>query len=620
MISIFFQLKIRLVLITIIVFHSVTIHAQDDNQIIAKVGNIPITVEEFRNRYEFMPHLNYSSDNIDSLKREFLYSMIAEKLLALEAMEKRLDTLDFFQSSLKSLNKLFVKDELFKEVVESKITLNTDELSKGLLRIGKTLYVYIFTNPDSEKVYTLYLQLSAGANVDSVISLNEEFVNQKRIFPIKLGTLSNTFAEDIIFNLIPGNFSAPLKDKEQWYIFNLVEEEIDSTLLRDSEEAKNKTISVLKERKRRKISENYLNNLLGGKIISANKELFNLFSDNLIDIILNRINNSKVDSSIKAELLPSDLIRLLKTISIEKLNSSFVEQDELKLSLKDFIFYLMYQKIFFNDLKPLRIKQILHASVKQFIEDELIIQDGYRRNLNQLPSVKNDVEMWKTYYLAELMLQSFSDSVEISDEEIQSYMNEINHDDDKKTVTLINIIEIYNKDLDRMMIVLDELTKGTDFIELAKRYNQREYTKKSNGEWGYFSADVGGEIAKVVANLKVGQIYGPIKVKDGYSIIKLIDRKEISNSLIKISEEPKDYIKMKLSLNKINLKINRYTASLAKKFGVEINFSLLDKTELSQLNMFTYRLIGFGGKIAAMPITIPIYEWYYLYNKQKEIP
>lgn len=620
MISIFFQLKIRLVLLTIIIFHSVTIHAQDDNQIIAKVGNIPITVEEFRNRYEFMPHLNYSSDNTDSLKREFLYSLIAEKLLALEAVEKRFDTLDLFQSSLKSLNKLIVKDELFKEVVESKITLNTDELSKGLLRIGKTLYVNIFTNSDSEKVFTLYSQLSAGANVESVISLDEEFANQKRIFPIKLGTLSNTFAEDIIFNLIPGNFSVPFKDKEQWYIFHLVEEEIDSTLLKDSEEAKNKTISVLKERKRRNISENYLNNLLGGKIISANKELFNLFSDNLIDIILNRINNSEVDSSIKAELLPSDLIRLLKTISIEKLNSPFVEQDELRLSLKDFIFYLMYQKLFFNDLKPLRIKQILHASVKQFIEDELIIQDGYRRNLNQLPSVKNDVDIWKTYYLAELMLQSFSDSVEISDEEIQSYMNKINYDDDKKTVTLINIIEIYNKDLDKMMIVLDELTKGTDFIELAKRYNQREYTKKSNGEWGYFSADVGGEIAKVAANLKVGQIYGPIKVKDGYSIIKLIDRKEISNSLIKISEEPKDYIKMKLSLNKINLKINRYTAFLAKKFGVKINFNLLDKTELSQLNMFTYRLIGFGGKIAAMPITIPIYEWYYLYNKQKEIP
>lgn len=618
MISINLYLKIRLVLLLIIVFYSVIIFAQDENQIIAKVGNIKITLEEFRNRYEFMPHLNYSTDNTDSLKREFLYSLIAEKLLGLEALEKRLDTLDFFLSSMNTLKKLFVKDELFKEVVESKITLTYDELSKGLSRIGKTLYVNIFTNPDSEKIFGFYSQLLIGNNSDSVISSNYEFAKQHKILPIKLGTLSNTLAEDIIFNLVPGAVSEPLKDNNEWYLFRLVEEEIDTSLLRDSEEAKNKTISILKERKRRSISENYLNNLLGGKTISANKELFNLFSDNLINIIVNRTNTTKTDTSNKIELLPSDLIRLLKTISSEKLNSLFVEHNELRLLLKDFIFYLMYQKLFFNKLKPLRIKQILHAAVKQFIEDELIIQDGFRRNLHQLPSVKNDIDMWRTYYLAELMLQTFSDSVEISDEEIQSYLNEVY--DGRSNVTLVNIIEIFNEDLDKMMIILDELSNGSDFIELAKRYNQREYTKKSNGEWGYFLTDAGGEIGKIASILKVGQIYGPIKVKDGYSIIKLIDRKEISDSLIKITEEPKDYIKMKLSLNKINHKINRYTAFLAKKYEIEINYNLLNKTELNQLNMFTYRLIGFGGKIAAIPITIPIFEWYHLYYQQKQIP
>lgn len=618
MISINLYLKIRLVLLMIIVLYSVIIFAQDENQVLAKVENIKITFEEFRNRYEFMPHLNYSSDNTDSLKREFLYSLIAEKLLGLEALKKRFDTLDFFQSSMKSLNKLFVKDELFKEVVESKITLTSDELSKGLLRIGKTLYVNIFTNPDSEKIFGFYTQLLSGPNSDSVISSNYDFAKQNKIFSIKLGTLNNILAEDIIFNLVPGEFSEPLKHNNEWYLFRLVEEEIDTSLLKDSEEAKNKTISILKERKRRSISEIYLNNLLGGKTISANKELFNLFSDNLIDIIVNRINATKTDTSSKVELLPSDLIRLLKTIIGEKLNSLFVEQDELKLSLKDFIFYQMYQKLFFDELKPLRIKQILHAAVKQFIEDELIIQDGFRRNLHLLPSVKNDIDIWRTYYLAETMLQTFSDSVEISDEEIQSYLNEVY--DDRGNVTQVNIIEIFNEDLDKMMIILDELSNGSDFIELAKRYNQREYTKKSNGEWGYFPVDSGGEIGKIASGLKVGQVYGPIKVKDGYSIIKLIDKREISDSLIKITEKPKDYFKMKLSLNKINQKINRYIAFLAKKYKVEINYNLLDKTELSQLNMFTYRLIGFGGKIAAMPITIPIFEWYQLYDQKKEIP
>jgi hypothetical protein len=66
--------------------------------------------------------------------------------------------------------------------------------------------------------------------------------------------------------------------------------------------------------------------------------------------------------------------------------------------------------------------------------------------------------------------------------------------------------------------------------------------------------------------------------------------------------------------------INKKTVSLAKKFGITINEQLLNKVQTSELNTFTYRLIGFGGKIAAFPITIPMFQWYELYLNQKEFP
>ena len=65
-----------------------------ETEVLAKVGSENITVEEFQNRFDFMPHLNYSSSNVDSIKKEFLYSLIAEKLWALEAEELRFDTLE----------------------------------------------------------------------------------------------------------------------------------------------------------------------------------------------------------------------------------------------------------------------------------------------------------------------------------------------------------------------------------------------------------------------------------------------------------------------------------------------------------------------------------------------
>ncbi len=66
--------------------------------------------------------------------------------------------------------------------------------------------------------------------------------------------------------------------------------------------------------------------------------------------------------------------------------------------------------------------------------------------------------------------------------------------------------------------------------------------------------------------------------------------------------------------------INKKTVELAEKYKVEINPNLLSKVEVSPINTFTYRLIGFGGKIAAFPITVPMYEWFKDYNTKKEIP
>jgi hypothetical protein len=86
--------------------------AQDENKVLAKIGHDEITVQDFKDRFEFMPHLNYSYSNIDSIKKEFLYSLVAEKLWALQASELNLDTAEVIKQSHQTLKDLFVKDEL----------------------------------------------------------------------------------------------------------------------------------------------------------------------------------------------------------------------------------------------------------------------------------------------------------------------------------------------------------------------------------------------------------------------------------------------------------------------------------------------------------------------------
>ena len=56
------------ILFIVLIFSAIT-SAQNESDAVAKIGSDIITVEQFQNRFDFMPHLNYSNSNIDSIKK-----------------------------------------------------------------------------------------------------------------------------------------------------------------------------------------------------------------------------------------------------------------------------------------------------------------------------------------------------------------------------------------------------------------------------------------------------------------------------------------------------------------------------------------------------------------------
>ena len=84
-----------------------------------------------------------------------------------------------------------------------------------------------------------------------------------------------------------------------------------------------------------------------------------------------------------------------------------------------------------------------------------------------------------------------------------------------------------------------------------------------------------------------------------------------------ISAEQKSVFRTKLELNNLQNILTEKTIEYSKKYSFQIYDQVIDKLELSELNTFTYKLIGFGGRIAAFPVTIPMYEWYYKMESEK---
>jgi parvulin-like peptidyl-prolyl isomerase len=501
--------------------------AQEVHQVLARTGTDVISLQDYTDRYEFMPHLNYSDDNPDTLKKEFLYSLIAEKLWYLEALNEGLDTLINIRYSLQTLRKLFLKDELYKREVESKIFISPDEIAKGVKFLPRVLDINIITADDSITIFSLYESLIyKNASFDSLVQIYGP--DELKISPMKIsfGKMSNEYIEEIIFSLNPGEISSPVFVNGKWIIFKLISETLNDNFNKSSEHKKNAVYTLIKERKGKILSGKFLDKIIGGKSIAADKEIFLSFSNKIYNTIIQRLQTQK-ESGAEFQLTEVDLITALKDMDADELSLPFIKFEENPLTLYDFVYYLIYQKIYFNSADKKSIRSVLNSYVKQFIEDELLVREAVKTGLENLPSFKKDLDIWREYYLSEILMQKFTRDIRITQSDIAAFREESGKQGSE--VMQVNIIEILTDNLEVIGIILDQVNEGAEFRDLAKIYNQREWTKRSNGEWGFFTIAAGGEIGKIAAGMETGEIYGPVKVPEGYSIFKLINKRFIKS-------------------------------------------------------------------------------------------
>jgi len=488
-------------------------YSQEEMDIIATVGASEITVEEFRDRYEFMPHLNYSNDDEDTVKKEFLYSLIAEKLWSLEGSQKRFDTLESVKYSLESLKRLLIKDELYKTEVEPKIKITDEEIKADLQKVTLELFVKIISTEDSSEIFSISDQLIKGADFDSVLSTRRENNLQQTPVRIVYTSLEDENVEDLLFGMNPGSISLPIKSDEGWFIFKLISENQNPGINLSSEHARNMVKKTLQDRKVQQVGGAYLDSLIGGRSIEADKKIFLKIFDAMYSVLSKEYEANLGDSLFYFSLSEKNILHTIYSMNSSDLNTPFIKFEAGSASAMDFLYYLYYQKLEFNNLSSEHLKKTLSSAVKKFIEDEMLVREGIKRGLANNRDVINGVAIWRNHYLAQLMMESFYDSAKITDDAVKDYFDANNSDT--------------------------------------------------------------------------------------------------------TSAQQKSIVKTQLELNRLQNILTEKTIEYAKKYSLQIYEQVVDNLELSELNTFTYKLIGFGGRIAAFPITIPMYEWYYLMQNEK---
>ncbi len=599
---------------TALILNSSLSFAQNEESVVAQIGNEIITAKEFKLRYELSPYIP-SDKNIDpdSIKYDFLYSLIAEKLWSKDAESLGITNTDEFNFIFKPLEEMFVRDALFKIEVEDKVLLSADDVANGIVKSQAKLNTQIVTSQDSLNIYTIYDRFKLSSNYDSLIAINSSLVSN--IFDITLGSLKDEEIEDSLYSLPVNGFTDPIKSEVGWAIF-IIKNKIFTPIDLSNQQSIDNMKKVIRNRRIEKRYEEYLKEILGGITININPEAFNLvYSENWEILKTKRMLN---DTANYFELAEFDFNKINSSLGSDKLNQQFFQLSGSEISVEKFLSNLSFNGFHVTQLDSAIVLQKLNQRAKRFVEEQMITKEAYNRGLQFTPQVRNDIKIWQENYLAQLYFNDNLDSIIITDKDVYNYyLDELVN---TSNIRLINIRLVSIKDLDEVSNIFELLKQGTDFGDLVKSYGSTDSLVNSEGETGLKPILLLGYVGSVASDLELNEVYGPIKRNNAYTILQVIERQESNDSLKLSFESVKNQLRNDLRFKELNDRLIKITFNLAQQNNVKIFSDVIDKIQTSQIPMFVHRLMGFGGRIAGVPLTAPFSGWINEEVKQKLLP
>ncbi|GEM_PF-2907699 len=389
-----------------------------DDTPLVNVGNITITKKEFLSRYELTPGINHRKNDLEANKGEFLLSMIAEKLLILKAQQEGWDNDTVLTNAVKEIERLLVRDELYRREVQQKITISDAEMRTGMQRSLNDMKVYFLYAKTKEGADFLYSQIQKGKlleNFSFTIESKDEFDGPDSAIA-HWGDVDERM-ENVVYNLKLNQTSKPIQLEDGWYIVKLMGKT--ATVLVGEKERKGqqeKVESVLRKRKEQKRMTEFMNKELNSTKTDVNARLLKSVIIHLWDIAQKK-NPVRTDSTMF--FVDKSVIDSLRVRMGDSLHFTFVTFPHAEWTLESTLEKISETNLATINLTLKKIRTDVEQRLRDLIDQEYLVQIGYKQGLNQSAAVRNDLKVWRDAYLSQIIKSRVEDTVNVSLNEIE---------------------------------------------------------------------------------------------------------------------------------------------------------------------------------------------------------
>ncbi len=570
----------------------------DDGSVpVVRIGPTEITRDEFKKRFELTPWPGKHREGfIDVIKEEILYSMIAERLLALEAERQGYTEDRGVQEMVERITRFYVKDQLYNDEVRGAVEIDEEDLRQEYFRTKTDAYVSFLFFETSAEANMVWERIQDGIPFEQIVLDDPEHMISNHHVDWDMTHPNLIYVLD---DMEPGDVSPPVPTEYGFYIIKLEDLQFDPIMTEaEFNQLKPSLEKELRSRREKPAARDYVSDVIGETHIQVHSRGMNLLLNEMERVLEQK---RAMDFSGHPMIVFNDLdFDEMITELQDELDKSLITYGDYHWTVGEMLRQLRLFGVWFQKEPDMPVLPQLRNIIEDVVVDEVLSNKGLERNYHTLPDIRREIDTWKNHFLAELLKRDVIRNIELDEDDLYEYYEE--HREKFIRPLEVNIREILVATRAEANNILVQLDAGREFEELARLHSQRRWAAEQGGEFGFFPSTLYGEIGRIAATLEPGERFGPLQVPEGYSIFKLIDKHEPEEDLNQPFEEVKESITSILTREKSEDIISRKISGLADEYPVRIDYDALDETEVTQIQMFAFRYFGFGGRYPAVPM------------------
>jgi parvulin-like peptidyl-prolyl isomerase len=181
--------------------------------------------------------------------------------------------------------------------------------------------------------------------------------------------------------------------------------------------------------------------------------------------------------------------------------------------------------------------------------------------------------------------------------------------DSSVTVPQVQIRELRTTTFNQMQSALEDLQRGASMEDVVRKWSNDAAARESGGLSRYFPVTDRAPIGEIASRLSTGERYGPLSLPGGPVFFELTGRKSApldrDTSLARRFTQARQESLERRARRGVTLRL----ASMAKEKGVDVYTDRLKALKVSPIPMMTFRVLGFGGRMLAVPFVTPELDW-----------